>query len=557
MEMYKKIRPEEMDVMYWMIKTYGASCYGDTINPNPDMEHRLRFWLQNKQALYRLLGNELITTEKILINKPIEILNDEIYKELRGRHGAGYTFSDAFNSFIYDYAYEYRYEPIGEVAQDAWLSRRHNVSEVAKLISNTCLASNVYDGETVELVLPNQKEVLKINTGCKASKMLGKIATAYNLPGYENFRIAHSMILNQKMLKGDLCFSIHPLDYFTMSDNNCNWDSCMSWTGHGDYRMGTVEMMNSSYVVVAYLKSETDMEFEDNKEMKWNNKKWRQLFIVHPDIILAIKGYPYQNDELAAVCLKYLKGRAEKNLQWGPYTENLNKMTNLVNNNVGELNARVHMNLYTNYMYNDIYDTHDAYVSTDILITEIGKVNHGRIEFCYSGEAECMECGARIFQCEEVEPQDLICDECNPYVHCQECGERIYREDGHHVDGYTLCEYCYDRAVNECVMCGELHMSDRVHNIYLAAGGELTQHTTLICDECYDTMKSWLSTGFTDYHRGWTYRETARLEDFAPAYYDKVREYFEIEDDEWAELISNVPEADRASLLEWVRSWKR
>ena len=555
--MYKKIRPEEMEVMRWMMRTYGSSCCEDTIDPNSDMEYMLRFWAQNKQALYQVFNNELIVTEKILINKPKEILNEQLYEQLKNCHSPGYEFINAFNNFIYNYGYECHYHPESDSAHEAWATRRSAMREISSLVSIDNLRTNIYSGETVALVLPNQREVLKVNTGCKVSKMLGKIASTYNLPGYENFRIAHSMVLNQKMLKGELCLSIHPLDYFTMSDNNCNWDSCMSWVNHGDYRQGTIEMMNSAWVVVAYLKSETDMEFEDNKDMKWNNKKWRQLFIVHPDIILAIKGYPYQNEELAAVCLKYLKTQAEKKLQWGPYTENLNKVSNALDNNIGELDARVHLNLYTDYMYNDIYDTHDAYISTKIPLTEIGAVNRGRIEFCYSGESECMECGARIYHSEDVEPQDLICDQCNPYIHCQECGERVYRNDGYWVDDCHLCEYCYERATSECMRCGSIHMSDSIDSVYLTINGELTHYSTLLCNECYDEMNSWLANGFSTYSRGWTSRKVAPLEDFAPMYYDKVCEYFEIADDEWAELISQVSESTKTSLLEWAQSLKR
>ena len=75
-------------------------------------------------------------------------------------------------------------------------------------------------------------------------RVLSKIATAYNLPGFEDFRIAQSLVTNQANLKGYITLSIHPLDYMTMSDNNCGWDSCMSWQEEGCYRQGTVEMMN-------------------------------------------------------------------------------------------------------------------------------------------------------------------------------------------------------------------------------------------------------------------------------------------------------------------------
>ena len=91
---------------------------------------------------------------------------------------------------------------------------------------------------------------------------------------FEQMRIKHSQILNKKRLKGTLCLSIHPLDYITISDNNCDWDSCMTWTGDdcpGEYRLGTLEMMNSPSVVVAYLDSKEPYHPLDDGRA-WSNK---------------------------------------------------------------------------------------------------------------------------------------------------------------------------------------------------------------------------------------------------------------------------------------------
>ena len=41
-----------------------------------------------------------------------------------------------------------------------------------------------------------------------------------------------------------------------MSDNDYGWDSCMGWMNEGEYRLGTVEMMNSPCIVVAYIDGE-------------------------------------------------------------------------------------------------------------------------------------------------------------------------------------------------------------------------------------------------------------------------------------------------------------
>ena len=124
----------------------------------------------------------------------------------------------------------------------------------------------------------------------------------------------HSRILNDKAMNGTLCLSIHPMDYITMSDNDSNWSSCMSWTRGGGYRGGTVECMNSTNTLVAYLESEDNpcsfLNYAD-----WNNKKWRCLFVVNPDVITSVKSYPYHNNDILDIVIKWLAELAKEN--WG------------------------------------------------------------------------------------------------------------------------------------------------------------------------------------------------------------------------------------------------
>lgn len=104
----------------------------------------------------------------------------------------------------------------------------------------------------------------------KALKQLNGILHFMDDDEFEEFRICQSMCTNTTALEGKLCLSIHPLDYMTMSDNACDWSSCMSWQEDGCYRMGTVEMMNSPCVIVAYLESSHPMYF--SREATWNSK---------------------------------------------------------------------------------------------------------------------------------------------------------------------------------------------------------------------------------------------------------------------------------------------
>ena len=87
-----------------------------------------------------------------------------------------------------------------------------------------------------------------------------------------------------------------------MSTNDYNWNSCMDWTGSGEYRRGTVEMMNSPMVICAYLKSDVQQMHFNGYE--WPSKKWRAWIVVNKDAILCNRNYPYTNDNLAKVSFK-------------------------------------------------------------------------------------------------------------------------------------------------------------------------------------------------------------------------------------------------------------
>lgn len=84
---------------------------------------------------------------------------------------------------------------------------------------------------------------LELKSDMKLMRMMAKIVDWFELDkeAFEQFRILHSRVLNDRMINADIVLSIHPLDYLTMSDNACDWESCMNWYQGGDYRLGTVE----------------------------------------------------------------------------------------------------------------------------------------------------------------------------------------------------------------------------------------------------------------------------------------------------------------------------
>ena len=338
--------------------------------PAVSLEHLLRFWDRNKSGLFNMFGGELIIEKEISFARDAHQLAEDMDVKFFYR---SYDRDPELTEFINDFRQACNQILTYENNNFSWGERdRRGVYRVIdSLLTPYDLARNTIPN-AAEITIPSTGEIVKVCAGQKITKVIGKLSNIFGLSeaGFEKFRVAHSQVLNQKKLTGRLCLSIHPLDYMTMSDNNSGWDSCMSWTNEGCYRQGTVEMMNSDMVVVAYLASSEDMTLwwsaDKDDDKYWNNKKWRQLFVINKDIITNVKAYPYRNDELTNICLNWLRelaGSANYNdtiLDWE------------------EDRPRVGENEYTieascDHMYNDFENSNglfcfigkDAFANTD------------------------------------------------------------------------------------------------------------------------------------------------------------------------------------------------
>lgn len=436
MTIFNALSTEDKNKMYDYIYLYGSRS--NCIQPVAKLETIMRFWDKAKsEYLYKLFGEQLILTKKIVFEKDEAEIADLIRSEITGSWGHA---PEAYRPFI-------------EAWQDLGVKLSDNAENneihwaMQDLIGGTSLASNRYSGHSVEIPLPNDKKY-RLSDGAKASKAIGKIALAYGLPKYEEFRIAHSQVLNEKSVSGELCLSIHPLDYMTMSDNDCGWSSCMSWQDHGDFRQGTVEMMNSPMVVMAYLKSSTDFTLSSKDNEYWNSKRWRELFVVTPEVVAGIKGYPYWNESLEKEALIWIKELIEaSDLDgFGPYDDDIYTYAGHSHYiEVGE--DSIPLSFGTRLMYNDFYDTHKIIICSD----------HSRIpnDIHYSGESECLSCGGVLVDWESE--SDLFCPQCDPVYRCCECGDWHSLDDLIEVDGDLYCSYCYDDNIMECADCGQPH----------------------------------------------------------------------------------------------------
>ena len=274
---------------------------------NAPLEKILKPWDEAKSGyLSELFGDNFIISKEVEFEEGTHEIMDKI-EELIFNDERCHRFMTKIRN-IYGECWEYDYNH----------PKRECFRAVQNLFDYLTLAENAIRQDYNQFSIKDKP--YKIQKGAKPLRIITKIANAYEIgtrpevdgiSDLEYFRRKHSQCLNNKLLKGNLCLSIHPLDYMTMSDNDCGWDSCMSWMNGGEYKQGTVEMMNSPCVVVGYLDAADPFKIcwggeLSDEERYWHNKKWRCLFIVDRNFIINIKQYPYYNDNLVREAIKEL-----------------------------------------------------------------------------------------------------------------------------------------------------------------------------------------------------------------------------------------------------------
>ena len=473
MSLFERLPEEDVTQLHRYLDNYGDE--GNGVISRDRMDYFLRFWSENKEPFFHAFGEQFIVKKEIRFVKDSEELANEMYRAL--------CCGDAV---IREFASKYKRacQNIGDKLnnQDIACQMQYFVEDWDMLVNN------VYTGPafTIPANFTKNGRPLVVNHNCKMVKMLGKIAdvigaempiyycshcgswyiepieccnsVTVKTSGYELFRQAHSQVLNQKQIKGNLCLSIHPLDYLTMSDNDCGWSSCMSWMEEaGDYRLGTIEMMNSNCVVVAYVEAK-DPLFVCGAN--WSNKRWRQLYIVTREVILGNRQYPYNSDEIQGVTIRWLRELMGQMPGYGPYPEETIQLKNNSWNTVRD--KRIHFYFYTGYMYNDIYDYRLAYVADQ-------KIEDGTYYSCnFSGPAVCTSCGD-IIELDTVDASVVQCRACNGHWRCDFCGDwHSFYDDYYTVDDdYIACDWCYHNELSECEVCGDHHRNDCIAHIYI------------------------------------------------------------------------------------------
>ena len=300
-----------------------------------------------------------------------------------------------------------------------------------------------------------------------------------------------SRIIQENVISGYLCFSVHPLDYLSVSENVHNWRSCHALDG--EYRSGNLNYMVDDTTVVCYLRADKQAILPHFPyTIPWNSKKWIVLLCFANDktIVFAGRQYPFfaskGTDLIASKILPALGfGRwsnwnntlikthkdgmsgtgfyFKKSLM--PIDRTLKPLSNIVFDgpNTYQFNDLIRSTCYTP-MWSYLLSNKDEYWwDTDGtgLTGPNTKVQVGK--YC-----PCPVCGGGVVSYTDM----MTCPSCgqkynyedDDYFECEICGSMTYCDDLYDLEysGLRVCPECFNRETSRCQECGISDMPDQV-----------------------------------------------------------------------------------------------
>lgn len=465
--------------MYEDIKQQFKSVISYSQNiPDPKVDVLFREWETNKEKFINRFGGLIYEW-----SEPIEFTLDDAQKRQRAMEFAT-TVSDTFNNPV-----------------------------LAEFIDENL--DGFFENKVVKTV-PNSE----IPQGMKLLKAFKYFEP--NKAALRSIQDLASNIIQENKIKGTLCFSVHPLDFLSSSENTYNWRSCHALDG--EYRAGNLSYMIDNCTFMVYLKGADNQKLYGFGPVEWNSKKWRMLIHAAEDdsIMFAGRQYPFSSKSGIDTVLniynnlmiagkrtnpwisswyKYAGWRADYVDSYVPY--DATDMENAVSlatryivydnqlvdirrvvregSNCLNYNDILKSTCYK-YPYYAIYDPY-SYHSVDHLLMNPIVVGE---------EVPCLHCGEELIH----NPETMRCDDCeleygteenDVYSSCDCCGARIYVDDAICVgdDGDLICDSCFHAHAFVCDYCGNVYYeADRV----FVADKDNEEGGSWYCRGCYEEM---------------------------------------------------------------------
>lgn len=291
-----------------------------------------------------------------------------------------------------------------------------------------------------------------------------------------------SMIIQEDKVEGTLCFSVHPLDFLSSSENTYKWRSCHALDG--EYRAGNLSYMVDRTTIMCYLKGADNAKLPNFPEdILWNSKKWRMLvfFSENWDVIFAGRQYPFFSMNALNTIMHYMSDNKMCTGYWSEWHDDKLTSFNYKGTNRdggGLMYPYICISNEIMNLYDIVKDEPNSLHFNDLLRSScynpfycfkyyrpIGVVPKVRV----GGRVPCVHCGNSHI----VATDSMLCEDCelefgdssdDRFGYCDYCDRRISMDDGHwiHSHGQVLCDWCYDQYVITCAACGQDHFFDEV-----------------------------------------------------------------------------------------------
>ncbi len=255
-------------------------------------------------------------------------------------------------------------------------------------------------------------------------------------------------VLKNLFTQGNLCFSIDPVDFLTMGDNNSKWTSCHSL--QGEFKGGLLGLLIDNATIVCYLEMEELFSYKN--KVKINDKKWRVLFHINEthDFGIFNNAYPYYHNILMQMAGNEICKLFKKESDFLSLSSNKILPNCVKDVKPSDYNDPLH--------YNDLLlksDNTNYEMSTVKIVAEkeLIKNNFKNVNTVTIGDFPfCPVCGKHMID----HHKSLECDFCNPMENCCTCANRFHEEELHVIESELYCDNCYDDEFTHCEESDEL-----------------------------------------------------------------------------------------------------
>lgn len=385
-----------------------------------------------------------------------------------------------------------------EYYDNAWLSDFLYMLDVDEFFNNLTRFEYVVDNKETgdQITIPKNIKVVKAFKFFENNETLLK-----------EIQIEASRIIQEVIVSGYLCLSVHPLDYLSASENVHNWRSCHALDG--DYRVGNLNYMMDTSTVICYLKADKNAILPRFPEtVPWNSKKWRVWIFFSQDRTMLFAGRPYpffsqtgldliKDKLLPSIGLdNWSKFCRDKIYTSKDYYSNMRfGLANLVPVGQTAIPIKELVKDGTNtFHYNDLlkssfYEPLWSYRLTSHRISSQTGCTNNLTKFFIGSSCVCPICGKRLISfsncmaCAECAKTYNLNTEQEELEECEICGNFTWYDEMFKLplSGLTICPRCYNNYTIQCQDCGIIDLQDVIKIRY-----KNFLDYRYLCQNCYE-----------------------------------------------------------------------